>query len=113
MAGTCTALIKATRRRKQQMTTTTTRRENDEERQRRAWLRILDRALIDRNARAADRIQVSDFRSATLHAARIMRRLDALRGSGMALPPPQHLPAPLRGFGPFGAYYAAWCRAEK
>ena len=92
------------------MTTTTTA---EDEQRRRAWLRILDRALIDRNARAADRIQVSDFRSATLHSARIMKRLDALRGSGMALPPPQHLPAPLRGFGPFGAYYAAWCRAEK
>ena len=97
------------------MTTTTTTRTTtleDEERLRRAWLRILDRALIDRNARAADRIQVSDFRSATLHSARIMKRLDALRGSGMALPPPQHLPAPLRGFGPFRAYYAAWCRGD-
>ena len=79
--------------------------------QQRAWRGILDRALIDRNARAADRIEVGDFRSASRHAARIMRRLDALRASGMALPAPQHLPAPLRGFGPFRAYYAAWLLA--
>ena len=79
--------------------------------QQRAWRGILDRALIDRNARAADRIEVGDFRSASRHAARIMRRLDALRASGMALPAPQHLPAPLRGFGPFRGYYAAWLLA--
>ena len=82
-----------------------------QQQQQRAWRGILDRALIDRNARAADRIEVGDFRSASRHAARIMRRLDALRASGMALPAPQHLPAPLRGFGPFRAYYAAWLLA--
>ena len=74
-------------------------------------MRILDRALIDRNARPADRMRVDDFRSACEHSAKIIKRLDALRASGMALPAPQHLPAPLRGFGPFEGYYAGWCAA--
>ena len=80
--------------------------------QRRAWMRILDRVFIDRNARAADRVCVDDFRYACAHSARIIKRLDALRASGMPLPAPQSLPAPLRGFGPFRAYYAAWCAAR-
>ena len=93
---------------------TTTNKEETAIRLRREWMRILDRTFIHRNTtRAADRIRCEDFRSACANAKRIMERLDALRATkGLALPPPEHLPPPLRGFGPFKGYYAAWCARE-